>query len=344
MFPVRQGLTLSVSNLVKRRIALLLSALFVVGGSLIILAWSIGKQDLSVANILGVGGFVLSALALTAWLSLFRSWSLETRQREAAERVAILRSMAATTKLSPSEFEQEVALIFEYLTKFHVETVEAKDDKAIDLRLIDRDTVEFVGVVQFKHYDPKAVLPPSIIRELHGVKTNANAKYAYLVTTGRFSPEAQQTAKDLSIHLMDGEIFEKRRAEVVRRLANWHALPVLQMPQSPAPLPMPPEPTNDVFSIPESHRAQTRPIDPTPPPPDTRVLPPSKRIAVNRPFKIPDPAASLTAPDPSMPKPTDPTEGQFALRDEVAELHKQIKARQQRISEINQQITKAPKK
>ncbi len=348
MFPARKRLSRSGSNLIKRRVALILSGLFVVGCSVIILALAMGKQDLDVANKLGLGGFLLSGFGLTTWISLFRSWSIEIRQKEGTERIAILRSMAATTKLSPTEFEEEVKIIFEYLTKFHAEPVGTKGETGFDLRLIDKDTNAFVGIVQFKHYDPQAVLSPSIIRELQGEKLNSRVNYAYLVTTGRFSPEAQQAAKDLGIYLMDGEVFEKRRDEVVRRLANWKPLLVIQVPQAPAPMTLATsfDSSTGVFSIPESHRAQTRPITPTsgPTPSNTKVLPPSKRIAVNRPFPIPNPPVSpASAIDTSMPRPTDPTEGQFALRDEISELHKQIKARQERITEINQQITKAPK-
>ena len=341
---------------------LLLSVLFVVGILIAVRATDIQKTmgigDNITASTIVLFGLSLASVAFFATPTTFFLRESKRRANDVVQQAALLRSLAATMRLTPVEFEEEVAIVFTAMTKFNATRVGKSGDNGVDIELRDKQTGAFVGIIQVKQYDPRTPLPPTFIREVYGVKAHTGVQFAYLVTTARFSAEARKQAKDMGIHLIDGPSFEERRTEVIRRAAGWQPLPsFVSTPVPPTPMPPTIQPNNTSGMAPPqiSIAARTRPIlkPPVQPNPQNttpdagRPLPPSRRIAVHRPFPIPDLPNNVTGqptttPDNDMPPRVDISAGQTALRDELMHLNKQIKARQRRIAEIDQAVGAQP--
>ena len=112
-------------------------------------------------------------------------------------------------KLSPREFEYEVARIIERTTGKKAQVVGGAGDDGIDIRVtVGRN---LVGIVQCKRFVPDKALPPQHIRELAAVKAKYGVKTAYLVTSGYFSDLSRAEASNYGIKLMDGNDLEALR-------------------------------------------------------------------------------------------------------------------------------------
>lgn len=169
---------------------------------------------------------------------------LEQEQRD-AQRAHLNRSLMRTMQLSPSEFEQEVAWLFNVFTPYFARRVGRGGDRGVDIELRDKESNELLGVVQCKRYDPTTALPPDVLRSLRTTMHDHNVLVGYLVTTARFSKQSVELAKKYGIRLLDGQRLEEMRdkayaqvgGQEVRptRLATLPTVPAAPLVPKPAP-------------------------------------------------------------------------------------------------------------
>lgn len=115
-------------------------------------------------------------------------------------------------RLTPSEFEQEVARVISAQLGLQTRVTGGRGDGGADVLVYRNGRV--VGVVQCKRYDPGRALPPQHIRELYAVKEKHAVSVAYLVTTTYFSRDSEDEARRLGIRLMSGQAFERLRQKL----------------------------------------------------------------------------------------------------------------------------------
>lgn len=100
-------------------------------------------------------------------------------------------------KLDGIEFEHWVADLFRK-AGFRVEVTQASGDHGVDLWA---NIGSSLVAVQCKRWD--GVVGEPVLRDLYGASTAANAKAGYLVTTGTFSQQACEFAKNKALFLVD---------------------------------------------------------------------------------------------------------------------------------------------
>ena len=110
--------------------------------------------------------------------------------------------------LTPDEFEQLVAETYRTFG-YDVQFVPAQGDHEIDLML--RSSTGEKSVVQCKRW--KGNVGELVIRDFYGAMRHAGAVEGAMITTGIFTTQAREWAKDKAIHLYNGEQF----LHVVRR-------------------------------------------------------------------------------------------------------------------------------
>jgi restriction endonuclease Mrr len=122
---------------------------------------------------------------------------LKIEQRR-KRRLATTRDICA---LTPSEFEQYVAVLFEK-AGYHVRQMGGSGDHGVDLEVKRGRTT---GIVQCKRYED--AIGPSTVRELIGTMTNVGARNGFLITTSDFTEGARREAQKApyEISLVDGE-------------------------------------------------------------------------------------------------------------------------------------------
>jgi len=139
---------------------------------------------------------VLAALFLAAmgFVRVLIELKIEQRRKR---RLATTRDICA---LTPSEFEQYVAILFEK-AGYHVRQTGGSGDHGVDLEL---RRGRATGIVQCKRYED--AVGPSTIRELIGTMTNAGARRGFLITTSSFTEGARREAQKApyEISLVDG--------------------------------------------------------------------------------------------------------------------------------------------
>lgn len=142
---------------------------------------------------------VLSVVALGLARVLIEL-SLELRRKQ---RLASTRGIQT---LSPLEFEQYVAMLFEE-AGYQVRHSGGSGDRGVDLTVSRGGTA---GIVQCKRYED--AVGPGTVRELIGAMTNAGVREGYLVTTSTFTAGAESEARKApyEVNLVDGE-----------KLARW---------------------------------------------------------------------------------------------------------------------------
>lgn len=144
----------------------------------------------------------VARLAILAFLFLmtlgFARVLIELRiERRRKRRLATTRDICA---LTPSEFEQYVAVLFEK-AGYDVRRTGGSGDHGVDLVLKRGKTT---SVVQCKRYED--TIGPSTIRELIGAMTNVGMREGFLVTTSGFTAGALREARKAPyrISLIDG--------------------------------------------------------------------------------------------------------------------------------------------
>ena len=138
--------------------------------------------------------FISGMLLLMAGVSALRQWKVKT-QFENQE------SLDSLIKLEWKEFEDLTAELFRRRGFKVEESLGSGADGGVDLRFRKEGEKTLVQCKRWK--STKVGLP--VVRELLGAMTAENTKYGILVTTSRFTSEAQAFASQHSIELMDGE-------------------------------------------------------------------------------------------------------------------------------------------
>lgn len=156
-----------------------------------------------------VGQYVVPALLLAgAAASAFGQMSRQRLVRS----VALDTDGAALRSMSWQQFERLVGEAFRMQGYAVVETGMAGPDGGIDLKLT-RNGETFL--VQCKHWRAFKV-SVNVVRELYGVMASRAAAGGFVVTSGRFTPQAEEFARDHGIELIDGPALD-RMLEPVRR-------------------------------------------------------------------------------------------------------------------------------
>jgi len=119
-------------------------------------------------------------------------------ERRRKGRLATTRDICA---LSPSDFEEYVAVLFEK-AGYRVRRTGGSGDHGVDL-MVKRDGT--TSVVQCKRYGD--AIGPRTVRELIGAMTNAGVQDGLLITTSGFTAGAEQEVRKApyTISLIDGE-------------------------------------------------------------------------------------------------------------------------------------------
>jgi hypothetical protein len=90
------------------------------------------------------------------------------------------------------------------------EAARASRDKGVDITAFsteERETI--VWAVQCKHWSKK--VGPNVVRELEGARKSRDADRAMLIVSSAFTPAAIQTANELGIRLVDGDVLMKNK-------------------------------------------------------------------------------------------------------------------------------------
>jgi hypothetical protein len=149
-------------------------------------------------------GYIGRRILTKEWNRLQRMLAEEETNRLSYDKPASQSSSVKPLyKLSPTEFEREVAWLFNVLTPTKALVVGGAGDGGVDVELHKDGKV--VGIVQCKKYDPARVLQPDHIRAFYATKVQREISRAYLVTTARVSKQSLKEAKKLGIQIMAGD-------------------------------------------------------------------------------------------------------------------------------------------
>ncbi len=102
--------------------------------------------------------------------------------------------------LTPSEFEAYVA--YQLFERHGYQVVNSRDTKDGGIDIVITDSRGQQAIVQCKRY--RGTVGEPTIRDLYGTMIHAGATHAYLITTARFSAEAQRWVQGKPITLVDG--------------------------------------------------------------------------------------------------------------------------------------------
>ena len=148
------------------------------------------------------GQYLLSAVfVLGALISAFKTWRVRKRFQE----TAALGTQASLLSMTWQQFE---ALVGEYFRRkgFHVSEIGGGGpDGGVDLELRRGSERYFVQCKQWR----ATRVGVDVVRELYGVMAAKGASGAYVVSSGRFTPDAQEFVDGRNISLIDGQRLVK---------------------------------------------------------------------------------------------------------------------------------------
>lgn len=151
-----------------------------------------------------VFGYIGGRIRAKEWNRLQRMLAKEeTKDTLDDNPLSKLSSVKPLDKLSPTEFEREIAWLFNVMTPTKALVVGGAGDGGVDIELHKDGKV--VGIVQCKKYDPARVLQPDHIRAFYAAKVQREISRAYLVTTARVSKQSRREAEKLGIQIMAGD-------------------------------------------------------------------------------------------------------------------------------------------
>jgi restriction system protein len=127
--------------------------------------------------------------------------ALTRSQGRSLFRLAASGARAAIADMSWSKFERLVGEAFRLKGYDVVETGGQGSDGGYDL-VLSKDDGRVL--VQCKHWKVQTV-GVTVVRELNGVIAAQGATGGYVVTSGRFTPEARRFARDCGVELLDGD-------------------------------------------------------------------------------------------------------------------------------------------
>jgi restriction system protein len=204
---------------------------------------------------------------------VFIAGALLWYRRRSTRRLAPASTMgpASLRQLRTSEFIRLVGLAFEARGYNVVESgmKGARADGSVDIEL--RKNRE-AHIVHCKHWRSRKI-EVEAVREFHALMTERRAAGGFIVTTGRFSREATNYVRGISLNLIDGTLLGPMLDE--GRYRKSAATPSATMPLDPpkpeewAPVSVMmsvPDPMEDTFDLARQTGGDTRP-PPIPPPP-----------------------------------------------------------------------------
>lgn len=144
----------------------------------------------------------ITVLVFSIILVLARLLWLKRKQKE-RQRLLLADSLA----LSPTEFEQRVAMLLTDLGWQNVQLVGGSGDGGVDIRA---ENDGFRYVVQCKRY--KGLVEPTHIRDLAGTLTHEKADRGLLITTGHVSDQTRAWIKGKPVFIWDGSLLGKQIA------------------------------------------------------------------------------------------------------------------------------------
>lgn len=183
----------------------------------------------SLAAVMPKFAWVFGALFLYIALIAF------IRQRRRQRLFDTRRNLDSIRALSWQEFELLIGEAFRRKGYSVEERGGAGPDGGVDLVL--RKNGE-KSLVQCKHWKTQQI-GVNVVRELLGSMTAENAKYGFLVTTGRFTSEAQLFAQGKKISLISGNELQQLipAARLLDRPKQIHDAPVLAAAEASLPCP-----------------------------------------------------------------------------------------------------------
>ena len=139
-----------------------------------------------------------TGLLLLAWggVWLWQEWRRRVRRR----RFEATRTLEQLLALSPSEFEEWTAVLFER-HGYRVHNVPDVADHGVDLMVTSPRGER--AVVQCKRYHGTVGEP--VVRDLYGTVLHVGADLGFLVTTGNISRAARIWARGKPLELIDGQ-------------------------------------------------------------------------------------------------------------------------------------------
>jgi hypothetical protein len=166
------------------------------------------QADAPLALALSVG-LAIATMALTT-VTLARMFRPKSKIVTSFEFADTLPTQPTTAH----DFEYEVASLIYKLTGKRTEVVSGTSEEGIDIKVYEPDG-QLLGIVQCKNMTGRKTVHPAFIRELNTLRNAQQVKNAYLVSTGRFSPESQSLAEQLDVKLIDGDSLLHLRKQSV---------------------------------------------------------------------------------------------------------------------------------
>lgn len=195
-----------------------LVALFILSGGVSVVNQYLGFLDLSRWHVGQRGdltGLVLGICAIAVGLVVLVWRHFRGPHTRWASKVLGIRSVADIYALSPDQFEQFVAFLFQH-RGFAARVVGQSGDQGIDIELRKRGELHTHRIVaQCKRYQGSVGQP--IVREFFGSFAN-EATEGYLVTTGTFTQPARDWVATRPLRLIDGNELMRWTEEVAHRL------------------------------------------------------------------------------------------------------------------------------
>jgi len=144
--------------------------------------------------------FIIGSLSV---IFLINQWLIDLRILRLRRRQLL--------ELSPSEFEQRVALLLEDLGWKNVVIRGGSGDRGVDITA-ERDGLRYL--VQCKRYSKS--VGPSYVRDLVGALHIQGADRAILVATSSFTPQSRLEARGQAVELWDDKILLQRLSDAER--------------------------------------------------------------------------------------------------------------------------------
>jgi restriction system protein len=144
--------------------------------------------------------FIIGSLSV---IFLINQWLIDLRILRLRRRQLL--------ELSPSEFEQRVALLLEDLGWKNVVIRGGSGDRGVDITA-ERDGLRYL--VQCKRYSKS--VGPNYVRDLVGALHIQGADRAILVATSSFTPQSRLEARGQAVELWDDKILLQRLSDAER--------------------------------------------------------------------------------------------------------------------------------
>ena len=161
----------------------------------------------------GVGQYAVPAICLAG--AAVSAWRRHTR-RALIENVTKSEAPGMLENMSWREFEMLVGEGFRLQGYSVIENLEPGPDGGIDLTLRKNGETYLVQCKQWRAF--KVGVP--VVRELYGVMAAKGAAGGFVVTSGRFTAEAEEFANGRNVRLLDGPKLERMLKQAKAKAAT----------------------------------------------------------------------------------------------------------------------------